>query len=114
VVDNVKHLELKQWENEKYSANDISVRDSFQEILDYLESHNLDRFVARTQIMITPDYSIKTAKAIVTNFHQPESSLLLLISAFVGNDWHAIYDYALAHNFRFLSYGDSSLLFLGE
>ena len=113
-VDNAKYLELKQWENEKHSAVDISVRDSFQEILDYLESHNLDRFVARTQIMITPDYKIKTAKAIVTNFHQPESSLLLLISAFVGNDWHKIYDYALSNNFRFLSYGDSSLLFLGE
>jgi S-adenosylmethionine:tRNA ribosyltransferase-isomerase len=88
--------------------------DSFQALYDYLEANNLECLVARTQIMITPDYSIKTAKAIVTNFHQPESSLLLLISAFVGNDWHAIYDYALAHNFRFLSYGDSSLLFLGE
>ena len=113
-IGSVKHLELKQWENEKCSANDLSVRDSFQALYDYLEANNLEHLVARTQIMITPDYSIKTAKAIVTNFHQPESSLLLLISAFVGNDWHAIYDYALAHNFRFLSYGDSSLLFLGE
>lgn len=113
-IGSVKHLELKQWENEKYSANDLSVRDSFQALYDYLEANDLECLVARTQIMITPDYTIKTAKAIVTNFHQPESSLLLLISAFVGNDWHAIYDYALAHNFRFLSYGDSSLLFLGE
>lgn len=112
--ENAQFIELKQWENEKYSAVDISVKDSFQEILYYLESHKLDRFVARTQIMITPDYKIKTAKAILTNFHQPESSLLLLISAFVGNNWHKIYDYALSNNFRFLSYGDSSLLFLGE
>jgi S-adenosylmethionine:tRNA ribosyltransferase-isomerase len=111
-IDSAKHLELKQWENEKYSALDVSVRDSFQAIYDYLVVNNLDRLVARTQIMITPDYKIKTAKAIVTNFHQPESSLLLLISAFVGNDWHKIYDYALTHDFRFLSYGDSSLLFL--
>lgn len=113
-IGSVKHLELKQWENEKYSANDLSVRDSFQALYDYLEANDLECLVARTQIMITPDYKIKTAKAIVTNFHQPESSLLLLISAFVGNDWHKIYDYALSHDFRFLSYGDSSLLFLGE
>ncbi|MFN8315153.1 MAG: S-adenosylmethionine:tRNA ribosyltransferase-isomerase [Chitinophagales bacterium] len=111
-VDNAKNLELKQWENEKYSAINVSVKDAFQVLYDYLEVNNLDRLIARTQIMITPDYTIKTAKAIVTNFHQPESSLLLLISAFVGNDWHTIYDYALSHDFRFLSYGDSSLLFL--
>lgn len=113
-VDSAKHLELKQWENEKYSAINVSVKDAFQALYDYLGLNNLDRLIARTQIMITPDYTIKTAKAIVTNFHQPESSLLLLISAFVGDDWHKIYNYALAHNFRFLSYGDSSLLFLDE
>lgn len=113
-IGSVIHLELKQWENEKYSANDLSVHDSFQALYDYLEANSLERLVARTQIMITPDYAIKTAKAIVTNFHQPESSLLLLISAFVGDNWHKIYNYALAHNFRFLSYGDSSLLFLDE
>ncbi len=113
-IGSVIHLELKQWENEKYSANDLSVHDSFQALYDYLEANNLEHLVARTQIMITPDYAIKTAKAIVTNFHQPESSLLLLISAFVGDNWHKIYNYALAHNFRFLSYGDSSLLFLDE
>jgi S-adenosylmethionine:tRNA ribosyltransferase-isomerase len=64
--------------------------------------------------MITPDYKVRTANAILTNFHQPESSLLLLISAFVGDEWKTIYDYAMQNDFRFLSYGDSSLLWLDK
>ena len=63
-----------------------------------------------TQIIIAPGYTFKLVRGIVTNFHQPKSTLLLLISAFVKGDWRRIYDYALAHDFRFLSYGDSSLL----
>ena len=63
-----------------------------------------------TQIIIAPGYDYKIVKAMVTNFHQPQSTLLLLVSAFVHGDWRKIYDYALAHGFRFLSYGDSSLL----
>ena len=63
-----------------------------------------------TQIIIAPGYDYKIVKAMVTNFHQPQSTLLLLVSAFVQGDWRKIYDYALAHDFRFLSYGDSSLL----
>ena len=63
-----------------------------------------------TQIIIAPGYDYKIVKAMVTNFHQPQSTLLLLVSAFVNGDWRRIYDYALAHDFRFLSYGDSSLL----
>ena len=63
-----------------------------------------------TQIIIAPGYGYKIVKMLITNFHQPQSTLLLLVSAFVHGDWHKIYDYALAHDFRFLSYGDSSLL----
>ena len=63
-----------------------------------------------TQIIIAPGYDYKIVKAMVTNFHQPQSTLLLLVSAFVQGDWRKIYDYALTHDFRFLSYGDSSLL----
>jgi S-adenosylmethionine:tRNA ribosyltransferase-isomerase len=63
-----------------------------------------------TQIIIAPGYTYHIVKMLITNFHQPQSTLLLLVSAFVKGDWHKIYDYALAHDFRFLSYGDSSLL----
>ena len=65
---------------------------------------------AETQIMIKPGYEFKIVDQLITNFHQPQSTLLLLVSAFVGDDWKAIYDYALSHDFRFLSYGDSSIL----
>ena len=61
--------------------------------------------------MITPEYTCRIADAIITNFHQPKSTLLLLISSFIGNSWHEVYDYALNHGFRFLSYGDSCLFF---
>ena len=70
----------------------------------------MDRLWAATQIIIAPGYQFKIVRGMVTNFHQPQSTLLLLVSAFVGGDWRTIYDYALSHDFRFLSYGDSSLL----
>ena len=76
-----------------------------------MEREGLDRLKASTQIMITPlDYEFRIVHNIVTNFHQPKSTLLLLVSAFVGDGWRRIYDYALGHGFRFLSYGDSSEL----
>ncbi len=76
-----------------------------------MRERGLERLKAATQIMITPlNYRFRIVKYIVTNFHQPKSTLLLLVSAYVGDDWHRIYDYALQHDFRFLSYGDSSLL----
>ena len=75
-----------------------------------MNRHQLDTLHTSTQIIIAPGYTYKIVKKMVTNFHQPQSTLLLLVSAFVKGDWHTIYDYALAHDFRFLSYGDSSLL----
>ena len=85
--------------------------EALQILRDYMQTHGLDRLKAATQIMITPTgYTFRIVQNIITNFHQPKSTLLLLISAYVGDAWHAIYDYALAHDFRFLSYGDSSLL----
>ncbi len=78
---------------------------------DYMVANGIEELKAATQIMITPlGYRFRVVKYIITNFHQPKSTLLLLVSAYVGGDWHRIYDYALAHGFRFLSYGDSSLL----
>ena len=70
----------------------------------------MEAFHTITQIIIAPGYEYKIVKAMVTNFHQPQSTLLLLVSAFVKGNWRTIYDYALSHDFRFLSYGDSSLL----
>ena len=81
-----------------------------QLLLDYLDRIGADRLVSATRIIIVPGYRFHMVDGIVTNFHQPRSTLLLLISAFVAGDWHTIYDYALSHEFRFLSYGDSSLL----
>ena len=88
----------------------LSTREALQAIVDYLDSTEQDVLHAETQIMIKPGYQFRVVDQLITNFHQPKSTLLLLVSAFVGGDWHTIYDYALSHDFRFLSYGDSSIL----
>jgi S-adenosylmethionine:tRNA ribosyltransferase-isomerase len=75
-----------------------------------MEQHGLKKIHAHTRIMIAPGYKYRIVKAIITNFHQPQSTLLLLVSAFVSGNWKKIYEYALNNEFRFLSYGDSSLL----
>lgn len=99
-----------QWEAYDIPA-DYTGDEALREIVAYMEAHDLDRLKTATQIMITPlGFRFRIVNNIVTNFHQPKSTLLLLVSAFVGEDWHKIYDYALAHDFRFLSYGDSSVL----
>ena len=88
----------------------LSAIESLQALLHWLDTKGLDRVHSHTQIMIAPGYEFRIVKAIVTNFHQPKSTLLLLVSAFIGGDWRKVYDYALENDFRFLSYGDSSLL----
>lgn len=87
-----------------------STREALEAIIGYLDSHKLDQLVAGTRIIIVPGFRFRLVDLLVTNFHQPESTLILLVSAFVNGDWRSIYDYALSHGFRFLSYGDSSLL----
>ena len=87
-----------------------STKEALQAIWDYLEVTGQDTLHAATQIMIKPGYTFHVVDQLITNFHQPQSTLLLLVSAFVGGDWRTIYDYALSHDFRFLSYGDSSIL----
>ena len=94
----------------KVNGKVISVEESIQNLLDYLDRDGLNALHSSTQIIIAPGYTYKIVKALITNFHQPQSTLLLLVSAFVKGDWRKIYDYALGHDFRFLSYGDSSLL----
>ncbi|MCM1352366.1 MAG: S-adenosylmethionine:tRNA ribosyltransferase-isomerase [Alistipes senegalensis] len=101
---------IRQWELYDIPA-DFTGRDALAVLLEYMDGAALDRLKAATQIMITPlGYEFRIVRNIVTNFHQPKSTLLLLVSAYVGSDWRSIYDYALAHDFRFLSYGDSSVL----
>lgn len=106
--------EVPQWApyadtTEEYSA-DISVCDALNAIAAYLDNRGEDTFIASTRIIIAPGYRYRIVKGMVTNFHQPRSTLLLLVSAFTGGDWRPIYDYALANSFRFLSYGDACLL----
>ncbi len=88
----------------------MSAREALQSLLDWMDATGQDTLHAETQIMIKPGYTFHIVDQLITNFHQPQSTLLLLVSAFVGGDWHTIYDYALSHDFRFLSYGDSSIL----
>ncbi len=88
----------------------ITTHEALQALLDYLDRTKQSTLHAETQIMIKPGYQFRLVDQLITNFHQPKSTLLLLVSAFVGGDWHTIYDYALRHDFRFLSYGDSSIL----
>ena len=107
-----EELHVRQWQPYELPAEkkDIPSTEALQAILDYLDRHGMETLHTSTQIIIAPGYDYKIVKAMVTNFHQPQSTLLLLVSAFVHGDWRKIYDYALAHDFRFLSYGDSSLL----
>lgn len=102
-------IELGQWE--AYSLPDtVAVADAFAALLDLLHQSGQQELTASTCIMIAPGYQYKVVDNLITNFHQPQSTLLLLVSALIGDNWHRVYDYALAHDFRFLSYGDSCLL----
>ncbi len=104
-------LHVAQWEPyEETTGETVESTDALQALADWMDLHHLDVLHSSTQIIIAPGYDYKIVKMLVTNFHQPQSTLLLLVSAFVKGDWHKIYDYALDHDFRFLSYGDSSLL----
>ncbi len=105
-------LHVSQWEPYEIKENTapVEVKTVLHALLDWMVLHNHTVLHSSTQIIIAPGYDYKIVKMLVTNFHQPQSTLLLLVSAFVHGDWHKIYDYALSHDFRFLSYGDSSLL----
>ena len=102
---------ISQWEAYQ-KPNKLTPSQAIDVLLNYIEKNNTGEIKAKTQIMINPAYNFKFINGLITNFHQPQSTLLLLISAVVGDHWKTIYNYALNNNFRFLSYGDSSLLFL--
>jgi S-adenosylmethionine:tRNA ribosyltransferase-isomerase len=106
----VQELEIKQWDAYEFPQN-LSTTESLNGLLTWLINNKREKLICKTQLLIVPSYELKIANALVTNFHQPNSTLLLLVAAVVGNDWNQIYDYALNNEFRFLSYGDGSLLF---
>ncbi len=113
IIESGKPEDVCQWapytRDYSYSTND-----ALQAIIDYLDANSLDEIKVGTKIIIVPTFKFRLVDMLITNFHQSESTLILLVAAFVGEDWRKIYDYALSHNFRFLSYGDSSLLFRKE
>lgn len=102
-------MHVSQW-TPYQTESDVTAVQALQNILDYLNLHGLDVLKTSTQIIIAPGYRYRIVRMMVTNFHQPQSTLLLLVSAFLSGDWRKVYNYALSHDFRFLSYGDSSLL----
>ena len=103
-------LHVCQWEPYADDVKQVSAVKAIEQIREYMEEKNVNSIHFYTQIIIVPGYDYKIVKMLVTNFHQPQSTLLLLVSAFLHGDWKRVYDYALSHDFRFLSYGDSSLL----
>jgi len=109
-IENGEPKDVEQWDpyEREYS---YSLSDALDAIIKYLENNGLTELKVGTRIIIVPGFKFRIVDVIVTNFHQPQSTLLLLISAFVDGDWQKIYNFALDNDFRFLSYGDSSLLF---
>ena len=110
----MKGLLQDEWSLEQWEAydldNSISYRQTLQALLNWIEEHQQQEIHCRTSLLIVPGYEFKIPSGLITNFHQPQSTLLLLVAAFIGEDWKKVYDYALENDFRFLSYGDSSLL----
>lgn len=106
---NENKMFVSQWEP-YHTESHFTVKESFTALLRYMDVNSLSVFEGRTEIIIVPGYKFRIINGLVTNFHQPQSTLLLLIAAFIGNKWKEVYEYALKNDFRFLSYGDSSLL----
>ncbi len=107
----VEDLYIKQWDVYEMNDENISAHDALTSLLKWMKKNNLLKLVTKTQILIAPPYRLKIVNALVTNFHQPKSTLLLVVAAVIGDDWKKVYEYALQNNFRFLSYGDGCLLF---
>ncbi len=101
---------LQQWEAYDLQHTAITYKQSLQALQHYMQEIKKDKLFCRTSLLIMPGYQFKSANGLITNFHQPRSTLLLLVAAFIGKDWKKVYDHALKNNYRFLSYGDSSLL----
>jgi len=107
-------LEVSQWEAYQERENNFQDKEAINALIRLLDKHQTNLLSASTQIIIAPGYRFRMTDGMITNFHQPQSTLLLLISAYLGNEWHTIYEHALAANYRFLSYGDSNLYLKDE
>lgn len=105
---------VSQWEAYELLEGNITATEALQSLVKWMDENKLERLVTKTQILIAPGYQFKIIKGLITNFHQPQSTLLLLVAALIGEDWKTIYNYALQNDFRFLSYGDGSLLWRNE
>jgi S-adenosylmethionine:tRNA ribosyltransferase-isomerase len=103
-------IQLLQWEAYELADKNIPVTDALQSLLEWMDINKKKRLITKTQILIAPGYSFKIVKGLITNFHQPQSTLLLLVAALIGDEWRKVYEYALKNDFRFLSYGDGCLL----
>lgn len=103
------NIAVTQWDPYEIIA-DVAAHEALQAILNWMVANNMEKLMTRTQILIAPGYRSRIIKGLITNFHQPQSTLLLLVASLVGANWRTIYDYAMQHDFRFLSYGDGSLL----
>jgi S-adenosylmethionine:tRNA ribosyltransferase-isomerase len=112
----IKQLNIRQWEvyETPLANSNISAIESLKALLNWMKANKQERLFTQSQILIAPGYQFKIAKAIVTNFHQPQSTLLLLVAAAIGDKWISLYKYAMENDFRFLSYGDGSLLFINK
>ncbi|MGZ5135459.1 MAG: S-adenosylmethionine:tRNA ribosyltransferase-isomerase [Flavitalea sp.] len=113
-TDSAEDLVVQQWDPYDIGAHEITAKQALEALLHWMTTRKLTRLFTKTQILIAPGYSFKITSTLITNFHQPQSTLLLLVAAFVGEDWRKLYEYALENNFRFLSYGDGCLLFRNE
>lgn len=103
-------LNVGQWEPYENAEDEMTVEESLYSVYDFLRKKKRNQLTAETSILIAPGYSFRLVDGLITNFHLPQSTLLLLIAAFIGDDWRKAYEYALQHDFRFLSYGDAGLL----
>ena len=106
-------IAVTQWDPYE-TIGTFTAREALETIQQYLNDNNVDKIVTRTQILIAEGYEFRIINGLVTNFHQPQSTLLLLVAALIGNEWRNVYEYAMQHNYRFLSYGDGSLLWKGD
>jgi S-adenosylmethionine:tRNA ribosyltransferase-isomerase len=108
-------LEILQWDPYgQLNENPVSTEEALNAILKYMDDHGKTGISGFTSLMIVPGYQFRLCRGLITNFHQPQSTLLLLVAAFIGQDWRKVYDYALSHDFRFLSYGDACLFYLNS
>lgn len=105
----IEQMHISQWEPYELADYALPAEDALHNVLDFMDRNAIDTLYGDTQLMIAPGYKYRLVKGIITNFHQPKSTLLLLVSALIGDKWKEVYNYALQHDFRFLSYGDSCL-----